>query len=798
MSKSGLSSAVKKLVSDNSKYSEAINLLSKRYSVENFGKFVTALWNKDFDSSGVRDIKVDKHFNGVKSIKLVSEYEDEDLDVIVALAVELDKNTYIANQRAYQRGVVSYILSKSREYKKAIVAFYTEGEQAWRLSYIKVAEGEQDNIIVPIYRWSFLVGENEPCRTIKDKAQELLDALDKFTNKPPSIAKIEAVFTTVNAVTDIFYQKFMEHYNIIKKVMLSKYGQKYKYSIERIVKNVMGQTIALFFLQKCGFLGVKEGEEWGTGDQYYVTKKIANYKGKNIYKDVFAPLMSALAGDSTIQGERVPVLNGGLFTVIDKFEDGADFEIPTHHFVNFVNMLREFNFTVSESDFYDKDVAVDPEMLGRIYESFISTDDEDGRNTKKITGAVYTPVDIVTSMCKESIAYWLLKQVDGLEKEDIDELLDVPELNLELLYSLDLKDKVSNKGFVKSLKDIDKALSNITVLEPSVGSGAFLVGMLLEIVKLRHNIGVLLYFLREINNSEFEKYNMYDLKFHTVINSLYGVDINAGAVDIARLRIWLSLIVDMKSPMQLPNLDFKVVVGNSVVDRWGFKTLVPDVNVLNLEKLESLKQEFLTKEHGSKFDLRNNVTKEIVSILSSIGDNGVSDSFCVETSDNGFKYLKDITSQDDLDKLFKRVFSYELMFSEVMKTGGFDIVIGNPPYVRGNRITNIKDELHAKFQTFHGSADLLVYFYEQGYNLLKENGVLAYITSNKWLTAKYGEKLRKFLLDNTELLLVVDFKGNRVFKGVGVDTEITVFRKAKPSSDTKLIYCSAEDYEVVG
>jgi hypothetical protein len=794
LAKINLKEAVKRFEAMGTTNSDAMEVLSKRYSSDNFGKFVSSLWGKEFSSFSVQDIVVDKNFNGVKAIKKVSEYEDKKLDVVVALAVELEKNTYIGNQRAYQRGVVSYILSKSREFKKAIVAFYTEGEQVWRLSYIKVAEENEENIIVPIYRWSFLVGENEPCRTIKESAASLVN---NFTGEPPTVVQIESIFTKVNAVTDVFYVKFMEHYNTIKSEMVRKHDERYKFGIERVVKGIMGQTIALFFLQKCGFLGVKEGDDWGTGDTYHVTKKIAAYTGNNIYKDVFAPLMSALAGDSVIAGERVPVLNGGLFTVMEKFEDGSDFEIPTNAFIHFVKMLGEFNFTVSESNSYDKDVAIDPEMLGRIYESFISTDDEDGRDTKKVTGAVYTPSDIVTSMCKDSIAYWLTRKVEGLDKSDIDELLDVPELNLELLYSLELGAKVAEKGFAKSLKAIDLCLKDMTILEPSVGSGAFLVGMLLEVTKLRYNIGVMLYFMREINTDEFAEYSTYKLKSRAITHSLYGVDVNAGAIDIAKLRIWLSLIVDMKEPTQLPNLDFKLVVGNSVIDRVADRLLVPSINSIDIERIESAKNEYIAKGHGSNSATRDAVVAEMVAQLCRIEGRGNSASFGVESVEGSIKTLSEIKTKDDLDKLFKRVFSYDLLFSEVMSTGGFDIVIGNPPYVRGTRITDIKEELQRKFEVYHGSADLLVYFYENGYNLLKENGVLAFITSNKWMTAKYGDPLRKFMLEKTELLLLVDFNSNKVFRGIAVDTEITMLRKAAPTADSSLLYCSGEDYVVV-
>jgi len=789
--KHNLKNIAAKLSTEASDFAPEIEILSKSYSEVNFQRFCCKMF-------GIKDAKtakivVDKEFKGVVNISRVAEYEDDTLEVIIGLSVELDKNTYKGNQRAYQRGVVSYILNLSRDYKKAIVAFHTKDEKVWRLSYIKVGDYLEDTIIVPMHRWSFLVGENEPCRTIKESVSKLVNA---FNGEPPSVDDIEKAFTVENAVTDIFYEKFRDHYKDMCDSVMLKNRTESRLEVERRVKSVMGQVVALFFLQKCGFLGVKEDSLWGTGDKYYVTKKVEAYYGNNIYNDIFSPLMRALAGDGGIDGERIPVINGGLFTVIDAFQDGREFSIHTAKFKNFIKMLSEFNFTISESTPYDKDIAVDPEMLGKIYESFITTEDEDGRNTKKLTGAVYTPTDIVDSMCKESLSAWLIKKVKGISQDDLDELIDFPELNLELLYSLKAEKMLLNKGFIKYIGSVDKELEKLTFLEPSVGSGAFLVGMLLNIVKLRSNLGIMMHFLRDIDNKTYENYSIYNLKLHAAKKNIYGVDINAGAVDIARLRVWLSLIVDMQEPQQLPNLDFRIVVGNSIIDGVGGQSLLPEGFTAGLDELEKLKDIYLVKEHGSKFSARDEVTSKIVEILDSAG-NGSTISFSIE--DKGKRlFVKDIKSQDQLDSLFKYVFSFDLVFSEVMRNGGFDIIIGNPPYVRGRIIpVGVKEELQVKYGVvYHGNADLLVYFYANGVNLLKEDGILSFVVSRTWLSSDYAYNLRKFLFTNTELLSVVDFGENRLFKGVGVDTSISIIRKAKPSEDGAFVYCNGEGYTV--
>jgi hypothetical protein len=792
------------------KYDETLELLTKPFSLENFGTYTSALWGEDFSPLTVRNVILgDKDFPGVKSVKMLSTYEDTGLNVVVVIAVELKKTTYIENQRAYQRGVVSYILEKSREWEKAIVAYYAEGETAWRLSYVEVNKENQTNVVIPIYRWTFLVGENVPCRTIMDSSKKFFT---DYAGKPVLVVEhIEPIFKSLNAVTDVFYKEFMSSYDAIKEDMLWLSNGWGTAVVERTVKLIMGQTMSLFFLQKRGFLGLKEGQTWGDGDPSYLTKKLLNYDGGNIYKDILAPIMLALSGDSNLKGEFFPILGGGLFTLADNFEDGTHFELPTESFKDFVSMLSSFNFTVSESDQYDKDVAVDPEMLGKIYQHILLLESGDYENSKE-KGTFYTPSDIVSFMAKDSISNWLTKKLEGkLSIDAIDELIDTPELDLDLLRTLDLvldtegrlirdgimRSKFESKGYISHLKEIDTLLRGMLVLEPAVGSGGFLVGSLQEVVKIRRNIGVILLFLHELNNQEFELYSNFNLKKHSVSNNFYGVDVIAGAVDIAKLRTWLSLIVDMEDPMLLPNLDFKLVVGNSLIDRVWINELVPDVSVLDLTLLEELKAKYIMEEHSSKVALRNKITQEMLRILSGIGENGSLTSFSLEEQDGSFKNLSRFTTQLELDELFKNVFSFNFSFSEIMKNGGFDLVIGNPPYVRATRLGLIKEELAQKFKrTFHGSADLLVYFYEQGYNLLKDDGILAYITSNAWLRSKYGEKLRKFLTEETELLVVIDFQGNRVFKGVGVDTEITILRKSKPSSTSDLLFCHAKGYSL--
>jgi hypothetical protein len=293
----------------------------------------------------------------------------------------------------------------------------------------------------------------------------------------------------------------------------------------------------------------------------------------------------------------------------------------------------------------------------------------------------------------------------------------------------------------------------------------------------------------------------------------------------------------LEGTIKLPNTELNIVVGNSVIgskmsilkdeetydnieQKWivtkKAKGKPEPVYLLPLDiafsertfsKLKALRFEFLNIQVTEKESMLNDFTLECKRLFFDFARITMNS----HKGENPFiADLNTLTSYKQLEDFFKTVFSYHVMFSHLVeidnggiKEGLFDMVLGNPPYVRGNLLGNQKDNL-SKFETYHGSADLLVYFYEKGNKLLKQNGILSYITSNKWLTAKYGEPLRAYLLGNKfddtkagiELLALIDFKGNRVFKGVGVDTEITVFRKSLPTSENKLVYCSGENYIV--
>ncbi|RLB87330.1 MAG: hypothetical protein DRH50_17025, partial [Deltaproteobacteria bacterium] len=301
----------------------------------------------------------------------------------------------------------------------------------------------------------------------------------------------------------------------------------------------------------------------------------------------------------------------------------------------------------------------------------------------------------------------------------------------------------------KHAEEIDTALASIKVCDPAIGSGAFPVGMLHEIVNARlalapHN-----------GNTA----TPYELKRHAIRESIYGVDIDASAIDIARLRLWLSLIVDEErydTIEPLPNLDYKIVRGDSLI---GFPE---NWQSPSFQEIEDLKKQFFEETNqDSKKELKAKIDTEI--------QQRYSDS--------------------------KRIFGYQvnfdfrLLFSEVWhQRDGFDVVIGNPPYVQIQKFSGQqiqKDWEKQKYETFAKTGDIYSLFYEKGYRILRNGGVLAFITSNKWMRAAYGKKLREFFKTKVVVEQLIDFGDSPIFSEATTYTNILLFRKMIGNSQTK-------------
>lgn len=611
-----------------------------------------------------------------------------------------------------------------------------------------------------------------------------------------SLEKIKDAFS-VEKVTKEFY----EQYRKLFEALLSDLGKnrafqivalKNQISTSDFAKKLLGQIVFLYFLQKKGWLGVPQDKPWGDGDKNFISHlyKQAVKKSENFYNDYLEILFYDTLNNAHREGAdpsfskyfncRIPFLNGGLFEPEYDWH-GTKIYLENGVFENIFEVFDRYNFTVEEESPDDKEVAVDPEMLGKVFENLLD------ENLRKGKGTYYTPREIVHYMCRESLVNYLVSQ-GGFKGEKIRSLV----LKHESDFSPD------------EVRMLDGLLMDIKACDPACGSGAFLVGMLNEIVNAR----------LVINPAGSE----YGLKKETIQNCIYGVDIDPGAVEIAKLRLWLSLVVDyeLADIEPLPNLDYKIMCGNSLLEELivGDESIeLFDPKVLEKDKpkrkssdklmqMDFLKQDaeeylkILRKLHLEYFHETDTQKKKIVRgriekiemdfIQSSI-DSRVKE---IETQ------IKNLNMQKPEDRkknagLMKKKLEYLAIPSEIRKSkvrpyflwhlnffevfqekGGFDVVIANPPYVDSETMTRLGNNLREIYVSSYNSAkgnwDLFVVFVEQGIKLLKELGIITYIVPNKIIAAKYSEMLRNILIEK-------NIKELRDYSRVGVFKEADVY-----------------------
>jgi adenine-specific DNA-methyltransferase len=580
----------------------------------------------------------------------------------------------------------------------------------------------------------------------------------------------------------------------------------------QFTQRLLGRIMFLYFLQQKEFLA---GDRRFLTTQYKVNKYQAD--GQDYYAEILEPLffqtLNQQRDNHQSQWGQIPYLNGGLFDrdYGANIKDGAGRETP--EFITLPNSIfdpgdsksiigffNSYNFTVAENVTGDEDVAVDPEMLGKVFENMLVAE-ERGKS-----GTFYTPRGIVQFICAEVLGRYLADRT-GIALEKAQKLVTYdPEIS-----DKDLNELISPQD-TKSLK---KALIDVRVLDPAVGSGAFPLGMMQLILNVRQAVA-----RREGMTVQRGSLAISEWKREIIANNLYGVDIKPEAIEIAKLRMWLSLVVDIptiENVEALPNLDYKLMCGDSLISKINGQTIIPipgqaqqltlgfemtelDKAIADLLKLE---KQYFNVSSEERQDLRLQILEaEKRVFVGAIADQRhviLAQQKQLEKEIKQFKkpekqQLQEreqlaarLAGLDEFESQVKRgdrslnFFQYYLHFRDVFEQkGGFDLVIGNPPYVRQEQIKELKPALKEEYDCYTGVADLYVYFYEQGFRLLKEKGYLSFITSNKYFRAGYGEKLRKYLGAKSTIEVMIDFGDANVFEAIAYPS-IIVFKKEKPN-----------------
>lgn len=868
------------------------NILTSEYTISNFVEFVQEVFsNIEF----VAPDKFNKEFSNfsshIEGSTHVGNYTDSEGNSIIIAAVQLKSRAYVENSRSIQRNYAKKLIENAAS-EAAFIAFYTEGESKWRISFVRLdyemkfenGKMKTSEDLTPAKRYSYLVGRDEPCHTAIDRFKIFIED----NNSMPTLDQMEDVFS-VEAVTNEFFKLYCEKFHQVREYLESnedfvEEAKQHNFTAAQFTKKLMGQIVFLYFLQKKGWLGVNalpktmtekeyknafysrgaksreiipiayrqnpedelfylmpkgiatlndedetilaqcvKGQPWGTGPKNFMRKlfETSQKKGANFFDDYLEPLFyNALNVNRGEQGYdpilhcRIPFLSGGLFEPIDGYEwEYNDFGIPNELFSNRINnnprtgdgildIFDRYNFTMSEDEPLEREVAIDPEMLGKVFENLLDVND------RKSKGAFYTPREIVHYMCQESLINYLTKEINVSEAAVRDFILYGDFMKGEdtvkekrqgngTLYISEELYKLDNNGNVvtNKLVDMDRALENVRVADPAVGSGAFPLGMLNEIVRARQNISA--YYSITMNPNQTRlMYSMerspYALKYQTIKNCIYAADIEPSAVDIAQLRLWLSLVIDdeinpnadpnnplegHRNPTPLPNLECNILCGDSLIDEFegiklinqdeilGTATVGDQTNIWGdsfsniLPRLiDAQDRLFRCDDTNKKHEIMNEISaiKDMI-ILSQM--EGV-DSEIVDR----YKESKKLAS--------KPYVLWQLDFARVFKEkGGFDIVIGNPPYVDSEEMTRSMPELREKYSKIYtcakGNWDLFVLFIEKGINLLHINSIFSFIVPNKLVAAKYTEAIRK-KISETQIIEMRDYSNVNVFKSASV------------------------------
>ncbi len=678
----------------------------------------------------------------------------------------------------------------------------------------------------------FAVGPEEKLRTAVERLAQIQVTPDDDWAKV--LQKHEDAFDR-EKVSDEFFKEYRRVFLFWKSELLKQTRD--PHIAHNFLQQFLNRLMFIYFIQRKGWLGSNGSAEFIK--RMWELYRKGSYPKNSFYNEWLRVLFFKVLNDwryrpkktlpeeiNSIFGDA-PYLNGGLFKETLGIDD-QDIKVSDDLFEDVFNsLLDRYNFTVQEDTPFDQSVSVDPEMLGVVYEQLVNV--TDFQDEQASSGIFYTPRIEVDFMCRRSLLEYLSKNA-GVDREGLYDLLFADDHDAALTFGKEERKALSN------------AIRQVQIVDPACGSGAFLVGMMQVILDIE----------RRLFEAEGKSLNEFDAKKRIIERSLYGVDVKDWAIGVAQLRLWLSLIVeadDKKLDLQgmkiagealLPSLSFKIREGDSLVQEIAGKPFpirdhareLDESTKGKISELRRLKSDFffnrgeitehdlrrkernvyasildkdIKKLEAERKTLRLPVKKAVQEVMfkTSRGEQAEL-SVVAEEEKRVEKRLTEVESRltelkaqrADLSKtdyLFWGIEFAEIFFGNGKQ--GFDIVIGNPPYVRQERIAEPrqdnptkeqKKEYKTKLQQMAkldwgdtmkigGQADLYVYFYLRGLRLLNPDGVFCFITSNSWLDVAYGKELQEFLVTRVPISAIYDNQAKRSFKHADVNTIITVF-----------------------
>ena len=705
--------------------------------------------------------------------------------------VTLDEHCHIHQAR---KGIQALVRQFVDRFEGAFIVFHyaNPANRSWRLSYLE--KRSTNAASTNAKRYTYLCGQQYPCRTIAER----FDVLQKDEKTAVNLEKAFSVET----LSDEFFNEYRYFYddfvNFVTnednlfdqfKSLAENNQEKASKMVRDYIKKLMGRLVFIQFLQNKG---------WLNNDIHYthtLFDTCTDSQKDNFLDNVLEPLFFGVFNTPKAERETIfrqegwdtdlysrwkdfPYLNGGLFERDEL--DRLKLPIPSYFFSNpehkdiirkptdkyyddscgVFDFFDRYNFTIDESDPLDNEVGVDPEMLGKIFENLL----EDNKDK----GAFYTPKEIVQYMCKEALIAYLIdearrksevnKQRQSNFEDAIRAFVNDPEMTVIRMQ------KYGNQ----QLKDLNESLCEVKICDPAIGSGAFPMGLLNLLMNCRV----------ALNNALGIGQPRDWMKKEIIQNNIYGVDIEKGAIDIARLRFWLSIVVDLEEPEALPNFDYKFMQGNSLLEQYqgvDLSTLTQSkkeqhealqvsmfddqLDVLRKTLRTHLDDYFLTTDHQIKTRLRQQIKDNVNQQLHE------------QHIRVDFPEQYDIAANTDF-------FLWHTWFADVFNRPskqGFDIVIGNPPYIKEYTNKSAFDGFRETSPYYMGKMDLWYGFACHGIDLLCEHGVLCFIAQNNWTTSAGAKKMRKKVIEDSQILQLLDFNTYMVFENADIQTMIMLF-----------------------
>jgi hypothetical protein len=793
----------------------SLNALTKSYSDENLISALRSLARNFRPLS--KELKLETDESITQSL-LIGEIDFSSEGLAISSHLVFGDLTERSSRKKQFDLAKNFLKSSLNQNYQAGIFIFHDSHGNFRMSLVYAETDGKKRLWSNFRRFTYFVSPYLPNRTfIKQFGSLSFSTLDE----------IKDAFS-ITAVTNLFYEEFFQVFDGI--VETSKIPGKR-------ISNLLAKDFATLFVIRIIFLGFIQKKSWIGNDQDFLASLWKEYsrikeKNDNFYRDWLTPFffralnspygtelpksLTKISPEYRQKYAEAPFLNGGLFRIREGIDD-QEIEISDEQVEKFFNFLFSHTFTIEENSNQDEDLQLNPEFLGIIFERLVN-----GEN-----GAVYTPRPEVDFMCRMALSKWIQRNFEAIDFQLINSLI---------FRSKEVDFRDASVLSIPDRKKLLKAVEGLTICDPAVGSGAFLVGMLQVIEEFTDIIALSLGQKEELR---------FDKKRKIVRDNLYGVEVKEWAVWICQLRLWLTIFIEAPNELIksqkaiLPSLDFKIRQGDSLVQLVG-KVNFPiaehstELNNEARKKLEDLRiakskyfenidgidaESLKKKELAIYVEMIKNQLDRIKEELPKLELEKTYASSSLfgelDSSDPNISRLEKLIAHklaqsDELIGQLKvlgdeKPLVWGIEFSEIFNTdSGFDVIIGNPPYIRQEDIEDplgrikdkkvyksyleqmVKEDYPDYFSTktkINAQSDLYTYFYIRSLRLLNSKGVHIFICSNSWLDVDYGHWMQKFLLERCTLDSIYDSQAIRSFSGADVNTVISVIFPQKRVSD---------------